>query len=284
MRPNIPNSINTARKIFNFHKNTFPFISGDLFADMADISMYSPKLRGRKPSMQQMSRARVIFCKSNKVEEFLLDYGKSVNAKVLILGNSDEDFETFDYQLPNSVKIVFAQNLMFQDPRFRCLPIGIENIRYGANGMPYLFSSKYAESRKKDKILIGPFGKTHMERYELDGLVYSDGPWECITTRLRPKEYARHAAEFKYIAAPRGNGMDTHRFWETVYRGGIPVVKRNLWSEGIKYLDIPFTEISAWEEGLLNALVKDDSTKMIHPGRIKDLWWPSWEQRIKSYL
>lgn len=31
----------------------------------------------------------------------------------------------------------------------------------------------------------------------------------------------------KYLASPRGNGIDCHRFWEAQYLGVIPVVKHS---------------------------------------------------------
>jgi hypothetical protein len=220
------------------------------------------------------------------MEEEFEDYLKRLKARRTEDGYryTDEDFEGFDFILPNSVRMVFAQNLQFNDSKFRTLPIGIENIRYSNNGIPKLFSLKYIHKKKSNQILVGPFRKTHLERHELDFASVVAGPWDYQSSRLTAVEYACYSSQFKFIAAPRGNGIDTHRFWETIYRGGIPVVKRNLWSQSLKYLDVPFIEISDWEEGLLKALVKVNSTKMIQPGTIKDLWWPSWEQRIKSYL
>ena len=36
--------------------------------------------------------------------------------------------------------------------------------------------------------------------------------------------YGRVAAH-RYVAAPRGNGLDTHRLWEALYLGCVPIVQ-----------------------------------------------------------
>ena len=38
-------------------------------------------------------------------------------------------------------------------------------------------------------------------------------------------DHYRHIKRHKYVASPRGNGIDTHRFWEALYLGAIPVVE-----------------------------------------------------------
>jgi hypothetical protein len=49
------------------------------------------------------------------------------------------------------------------------------------------------------------------------------------------------------VLCPEGNGFDTHRFWETLYMGGIPVVIKN------PYLDtffdkVPCIKLNTWTE------------------------------------
>jgi hypothetical protein len=251
---------------------------------MSDVAIFSPMFRGMNPSSRTVSKSSVIFCCGDKAEDFLSDYGRSITAKVLIFGNSDRDFYDFNYKLPNSVKVVFAQNLIFKDPRFKCLPIGLENVRLAWNGFPDLLQAKANGEGKSDEILIGPFGKTHKEREDL--MVFRDlqGPWTFTTARLHPKEYAELASRFRFIAAPRGNGVDTHRFWETLYRGSIPIIVKSAWSENLEYLGIPFVGLDDWSpESVLNG-IKEFVDQEIGPQNIADLWWPSWRRRISSYL
>jgi hypothetical protein len=39
--------------------------------------------------------------------------------------------------------------------------------------------------------------------------------------------YLRKLREFPLVVCPEGNGADTHRLWETLYMGGVPIVVNN---------------------------------------------------------
>jgi hypothetical protein len=251
---------------------------------MADVAIYSPRFRGRNPSPRTVSKANVIFCRSDKVEEFLSDYHRRITAKVLILGNSDRDFYQFNFNLPSSIKVVFAQNLSFLDPRFRCLPIGLENIRLAWNGFPDLYRIRDNNYEKREEILFGPFGKTHKEREEMLAFQDLEGPWTFTSTRFHPIDYESLTRQFRFIAAPRGNGIDTHRFWETLYRGSVPIVKKSTWSDNLAYLGIPFVGIEDWSADSVVRGIKDYPVKELRPQDISEIWWPSWSKRIASYL
>jgi hypothetical protein len=46
--------------------------------------------------------------------------------------------------------------------------------------------------------------------------------------QLEIKQYLKHLQSFKFIFSPYGNGIDTHRVWETIYAGSIPVVEEHI--------------------------------------------------------
>ena len=279
-----PGHLQKIKRVKYWTKNSAPYISGDVFADNSDVSLFSPRFRGKNPSSRKVSNAQVIFCNGDKVEEFFSEYGKRVNARVLILGNSDRDYSTFEYKIPDSIKVIFAQNLMFDDARFKCLPIGLENIRLAWNGFPELHKWNLQNEWKTNEMLIGPFRQTHVERLELNSFEKLRGPWRYLNARLHPQEYSSIASAFRFVAAPRGNGMDTHRFWETIYRGSIPIVKKSLWSKNLEYLDIPYLEINEWNpEEVVNAINEYPALEK-SAQEIQDLWWPAWKKRISSYL
>ena len=281
---NIPkNSLLYARRAIYWNSVSFPFLSGDMFAKGSDVSFFKSNLTHFAKQKREISDAQVIFCPSHKVEDFLAIYGPSVTAKVLILGNSDRDFTQPIYGLPSSIRKVFCQNLMFVDSRYHVLPIGIENLRLAQNGKTDLFRSEYFDKIKQNKILVGPFGLTHSERDELLSVDFDHPLIENYSSRISPSKYAQLSSSFRFVAVPRGNGMDTHRFWETLYRGGIPIVKKSLWSKQIGALGFPIVEIESWDhEVLVQTLggyppASFDRTLPI-------LWWPWWEKLIKDLI
>jgi len=269
------------KRSFFWRRNSKPYISGDVFADNSDLDFYSPLLRGGHPTPDAIRDARVIFCPSHRLENLLDDFGSKISAKVLILGNSDRDFDSFDFRLPKSVKVVFAQNLNFLHKSIRVLPIGIENLRLGVNGTPWLFSENQITKEKLNQILVGPFSFTHNERAEFRSLQNND--WlEIVEGRMTPLMYAKYSSRFRYIASPRGNGLDTHRFWEALYRGSTPIVKRNYWSQMVSDLGIPLEEVENYSEGMLSKIALKSNFSNFQPKSIKSLWWPFWKEEIRK--
>jgi hypothetical protein len=254
-----------------------PYLSGDGFESICDFSAYS---RGvNLVSNTDISSAKSIFCTSQNVEKFIQEFGSRINANILVLGNSDRDFYEFDLQLPSSIKYVYLQNSHVSDNFFRTLPIGIENLRYARNGIPSLFSPKYYLRAKKNKVIAGPFSPTNDERNEIfDWKRIKHNSLDYFEGHISPTKFADITSRYLYVACPRGNGTDTHRFWETLYRGSIPVVKRSKWSDSIQNLKIPFIQLSSWDfEEFMEATDKQPYSA-INPEELPVLWTDYWEK------
>lgn len=275
-------SVNASRRVFYYNKNNAPYLSGDAFADNVDIQVYPPIFRKKIPTKRTVGSAEIIFCPSQRVNEFFSDYRGCINAKILIFGNGDEEFKSFDFPLPKSVKRIYLQNLMFTDKFFRLLPIGLENIRLIRNGFPKNFANFSEE--KNNQILVGPYSNTHQVRREINALNFSDDRIEKETAFFEPHDYAEKASKFRFIATPRGNGIDTHRFWEALYFGCVPIVEKNAWSNNLKSLDIDYEVVDGWsEENLIEILERRDMCK-VNKKISSDLWLPNWLEKFKRDL
>lgn len=246
-----------------------------------DVSVYG----NHEISHFEIHTAESIFCPSEKIEKFLAEYGDLISAKTLVFGNTDRDFYDLNDNFPRSVKSVYLQNSHISDGFFQTLPIGIENLRYGRNGLPALFRPPHSTRVKKDKILVGPFSPTHKDRLELNSWsTINDSRIHFESTQYLPKQLASLASDFKYVACPRGNGTDTHRFWETLYRGSIPVVRRSLWSKSISDLGIPLVEISDWDFQEFLYVSEQLSLQSFNPNDISLLWMNHWLKVFNSWI
>lgn len=274
------------KRVARWRKNSSPYLSGDLFADNSDASVFPPRFRGKMPTVHEIGSARVIFCPSNKVEQFFEEYKKVISAKVIVCGNSDFEFHQLPSNIPPTVKQLFLQNSFISDhPLVTTLPIGVENFRWGVNGHPNDLQVGGPWVERRNEILIGPFGLTHQIRTNIkqDFMPPTKGI-NFIADRLEPADYARLAQETRYVAAVRGNGVDTHRHWETLYRGGIPVIVKDRWSAGIAELKLPFLEIGQWTPGELKNILLIAEDLSFNPENTEVLWWPFWKKLIASYL
>ncbi len=150
------------------------------------------------------------------------------------------------------------------------------------NGLPKRLRSTKEFKVKKNQILIGPFGFTHSERSELLRLENHDN-FSINTQRLSPNSYSRLASEFRFVACPRGNGVDTHRVWETLYRGSVPIVIDNEWSRSLDYLNFPIIRVLAWTESNLLKVVEEFADFLPpQPQNLDFLWIDAWEELFRA--
>ncbi len=68
----------------------------------------------------------------------------------------------------------------------------------------------------------------------------------------------------RFVICPEGNGMDTHRTWESLYMGAIPVELKN--NNNRFYEDLPILLIDDWEE-LTEEFLKDKYNQMMGGSR-----------------
>ena len=279
-------AVTLANRIRNKWGNSKPYLSGDLFSDEADISYNSPKFRRFKPSLREIKNARVIFCPSSDVEEFFLKYEGFARPSVLICGNGDRDFTALPEHLPSSINHVFLQNAYIQNSSFStALPIGLENLRWGKNGFPNLMRNDISWDRRLPKIMMGPFGLTNADRFTVRENFQSSSEYvEVFTSRLTPRELSKVSQSFRFIASVRGNGVDTHRHWETAYRGSYALVLRDSWLKNFEPYGLPFVGVDSWDETIVIDAMLSIKEAPKNPKSIPALWWPYWRTQIESKL
>jgi len=89
--------------------------------------------------------------------------------------------------------------------------------------------------------------------------------------------YLKSLREFPFVLAPRGNGVDTHRIWETLYLGGIPIVLRN---KSIVPLarDLPVVLLRRWTDLMDSRLMGEELA------RIRQTRWNPARLRMSSWI
>jgi hypothetical protein len=273
------------KRLIRWRRDSSPFISGDAFAKLADVEIGGSKWRNHKPTENEISTARVIYCRSDLLQEFFNNLSSPISAKVVMCGNSDFEFHSDLKNIPDSVEALFLQNSFISDnKRIFTRPIGIENFRLGVNGHPRLMRPNSNFSSKEKFVLFGPFGNTHPIRLEILKLFSSaDGPWEILRGSWKPRDYAKVVRKTKWIASVRGNGVDTHRLWESLYRGSVPIVKDDAWAQSLNYLNLPIITLKNWEpEAIRNIVDENLPLDSFSPKELEALWMPYWEKRIRK--
>ena len=162
-----------------------------------------------------------------------------------------------------------------------CIPVGVEELFQNRNGK---LSQLNFQPNKNRFVLVGPFASSHQRRSEFAGWV-GNSLIHVEYSRLKPKAYARLVSDYKFIVCPRGNGIDTVRFWETLYRGSIPIVESSDWARYFQSHGIPmllvdnFKELLSWSQSDFSA-IWDQLFKT--PSDIEALWPEYWLKRIRN--
>jgi len=273
------------KRAVRWRRNSAPYVSGDAFADLCDF-VYKPPSWRNFNQVKSVSKAQIIYCRSHELQELFDHHGHEIHAPVVITGNSDFEFHQMPRNIPKAVRALFLQNSFISDNQFvYTVPIGIENFRLGVNGNPKLIRRSIPVSQKTNRVLFGPLSATHPIRAEvMREFALKDSSWELNLQRLSPSEYNLLASGFSMVAAVRGNGIDTHRLWESLYRGLIPIVLDDGWWRSLEHLFPQVVTISKWSKSEIKDIAQRIPGKEFNPREVEALWMPFWEKKIARYL
>jgi hypothetical protein len=76
--------------------------------------------------------------------------------------------------------------------------------------------------------------------------MFKDKPWVTAGTPLPQEDFYKELRNHRFCLCPSGNGIDTHRVWESIYVGTIPIVKHNLVHSD--WMDLPILFVNDWSE------------------------------------
>ncbi len=174
----------------------------------------------------------------------ILPAGKTIKPRL-----SAARTEDYNWPAPDSVRVWFAQNVDVRDERLIPIPIGLERDRW----FPHL--------RKKEAMITMPDVEkvgllylnfnpcTHWQRIALYDW-FGNEPWCTVEpghNGVGFLNYARQIKRHKFVLCPDGNGMDTHRIWETLCLGSYPVVERHVFTEEFAKI-LPLLVVDDWSE------------------------------------
>lgn len=197
--------------------------------------------------LEVCQKAKIIFVYTHLLPYFKRYIAPRLNKPfVLITHNSDHGVTIEDVDLLNHPSLVYwyAQNCEFSHQKLRALPIGLANSQWGEGRLQEVFQAAHA--CKKTKLLYVNFSaSTHAGRQSVIDVV-SHVPGVTLGESVGFERYVDQMAEHRFCLCPRGNGIDTHRFWEAQYLNTIPIVLKRDWTAA--YSNLPILLIDAWED------------------------------------
>jgi len=155
------------------------------------------------------------------------------NPFTLILHNNDSPFgddELKYFDIPNC-KRIYAQNVITYDNRVVPLPIGLANDCWEWGDLSIWENVEVKKERNNFMYFNFEIegGCRDVKRPDCYESISSQGI-EWLET-IPQKDYVEKLSTYQFSVCPEGNGIDTHRLWESLYLKVIPIVDKSAMTE-----------------------------------------------------
>lgn len=276
---NAPNHLSTITQL-----GTDDFVTGERVTQLCDIAVYSREyvfayptvkdntrtivytgtiLEENKTVLQLVANSRTFFVKLDYFDYFVDQIMPHITRRfVLFTHNSDLTAGTVN-QVLSSPKLVrwYGCNMM-PSRRTKGIPLGLENVDMWKR-TDFRQIIRYRGS-VKTKLMYFRFSVSSNEaiRSKIYVSLVNNGFHE--NKRRDWADYIRELSQHKFCASPPGNGVDTHRMWECLYLGVIPIVLKDPillhW-----FRDLPIMWIDSFDEITPQSLLRVDLKLMENP-------------------
>jgi hypothetical protein len=215
------------------------FIQGEKFKVLAD---------NKKIFYRHTHLVNYFFKNETPKDEFILI---SHNSDGNILRDSIRYEDASLSLAPSNLIKWYGQNVCVDDPRLQSIPIGLENSQW----FPEIKKIKKLENilktpKQKINLIYANFDiSTNIEERSTAYKVCM--PLNYVTKNFGKNgenydNYLENLRHHDFVLCPAGNGEDTHRLWETLYAGSIPIVKKTI--NTLYYKTLPICYISEWDQ------------------------------------
>jgi len=173
---------------------------------------------------------------------------------------------------PDIISEWFTVNTKLNKKNLTPIPFGIANAKYDKN-VTYedILNFKEFNQNRLEKLYINfNLNTNYFHRFKAKKNL-SKSKLSEIENDLSFKKYLESIHRYKFVLCPWGNGYDTHRFWEVIYTGGIPVTKKNNSYE--KFNKFPIILINKYDFFEFEEAVKNYSPPNFNKEILKTSWW-----------
>jgi hypothetical protein len=206
------------------------------------------RMRGLGGAMD-FSGGQLVFCKIDGVMQFFERVRLTRRRVVLVTGQGDFPCDGWRQGfLPANVVRWFATNVTQAHPRVEALPLGLGSPVSLATLTQGAISGARLEARPREKWLYVNFrpetnpavrGPIH-DFFKGRGEEWIS--FEAAGERGGNERFLEQILSHRFVLCPPGNGVDTHRMWEVMLAGAIPVVLRSQAMEPFGDLPILFVD------------------------------------------
>jgi len=232
------------------------WIQGDKFIGLADYTFAPPKRRNddydHLPNTLVASKLKdrdVIYTHTIYIKE-LFETIAGIDKKLIVISHNGD--VNIDFSPPDNVIMWYTQNVNIIHDRVKSIPIGLENDRWFSDvHKKEKMMAKLQQPRNTRNLVYMNYNiATNPAKREKVYHLLKNKDWVTCDMRANGQDfdnYLDNIYNHKFVICPEGNGIDTHRVWECLYMGTIPITEDNI-TRDLLYSYFP-TATLPWEWG-----------------------------------
>ncbi len=197
---------------------------------------------------------------------------------ILVTNQTDLLLDEYIYNFkPDCIKKWYSINVEHESEDVIPLPLGLSNSYSPKNLLPedFINFKENNESKKIEKVYVNFNKNTNFKERESLYDKFQEEDWAVVENpNLDKSEYYNNLSRYKFSLAPWGNGVDTHRIWESLYLGTVPITKYHHTFSTSSNLPILF--VNDYEEinkSLIENFLKDNSSKNYNYELLNSKYW-----------
>ena len=216
----------------------------------------------------------IVFCKTDYLSYFV-DHCSAISVPFnLVTGQSDFSItDQMVQRVKNQLNVSWWAtncNSSLANP----IPLGIAN-----SFCPVALKENFKKNNKPNNLLyVNHREQTNEAERKWLRPHFSKFKWSTITNSSNNGgivKYQEDLVDHKFVLCPPGNGIDTHRLWEALYSGVIPIVKRHRTHSNLE-AKLPILFVDDYRqvtENLLNDTYEEYKEKQWNLEMLTASWW-----------
>lgn len=256
------------------------FLSGYNFARNSD-SIFSETILEKNTHKTyivdsfELDDDNILFCKTDHILQLfeILENENEIKNIKLITHESDYEINENLFRLkPKCISKWYAINVNYKNKNLIPIPLGIAN-DYCKITLKY--DDLKREGTAKKLLYINHRNSTYPQSRTWIYDHFETNDWCTVDEpNLSLEQYKKQLDNHKFILCPRGNGIDTHRLWESLYHGIIPIVEDHIQYSCLK--DLPVLIVKSFkeiDENFLHQKAEEISKGKFNMDKLKTSWW-----------
>jgi len=189
-----------------------------------------------------------------------------------------------DFVPPDNVTRWYTTNVNIRYPSIQSIPIGLENDIWGFEKKEKMIQKLKEPKQIRNLVYMNHNIANNPAKRQRPYDALRDKGW--VTTEMSANglgfdSYLDGIYNHKFVVCPEGNGIDTHRIWECLYMGSIPIMENNINSSF--YGDLPILTVNNWEDITEEKLLLANVAINIQDQHAEMLTFEYWKNKINGF-